>query len=77
MDKFFLKSATIWGGIIAALPAMAAAFNLPISIGEVAGLDAAVGGFLDALQAVIGFVVLYWGRTRSDGGNLKLLPSLK
>jgi len=74
MDKFFLKSATIWGGIIAALPAMAAAFDLPISVGEIAGLDTAVGSMINALQSIVGFGVVYWGRHRSDGGNLKLIP---
>ncbi len=64
-DKFFLKSKTLWGGVIAFAPALLGTFgveppdNLPM-IGE-AGVS-----FLNATNELIGAVLIAVGRYHAN-----------
>lgn len=75
MDKWFLKSKTIIGAIVAALPGFSQAFGLEISAGEVAEAGSRLATMLDSLQAVAGFVLIWWGRNTA-AGSVTLLPKL-
>ncbi len=72
-NKWFLKSKTLWGGIIAFLPAFlnVVGLQLPIdaeTLGTI-GLE-----FLSSANEVIGVVLLIWGRWSAPGTRLTFTP---
>ena len=68
-DKFFLKSKTLWGGLIVFLPVLLGTFgvdipdNLPV-LGE------AGASFLDATNEIVGALLIAWGRYTAGGTRL-------
>jgi hypothetical protein len=62
--KFFLKSMTVWGGILAVLPAIWATLGIdPIFTAEEIGEP--VKQFLLVAQEVVGLILVIWGRFRA------------
>ena len=69
-SKFFLKSLTVWGAIVMALPALLAAFGAEIPPDLIAEADSAVKMLILALDEVvtgIGAVMVLIGRVRAGG----------
>jgi hypothetical protein len=60
MNKFFLTSKTIIGGLIASLPAILSAFG--VEVPELGAFGDAAIGVLDALNEGIGLAMVVWGR---------------
>lgn len=60
--KFFAASKTLWGGVLLALPAFSEAFGLAVSPADWAGLEEAGTKLINAVEAVVGAVLVVWGR---------------
>jgi len=75
MDKWFLRSKTIWGAIIAAAPGLSQAFGWDVSAGELAEAGSRMSAVLDSLQALVGVVLIVWGRNTARG-TVALMPKL-
>jgi len=67
VDKWFLKSKTIWGGLILAVPALVEAFGVDLSAEEITDLGSTVTALLDHLHWLVGFGLVWWGRQTAAG----------
>lgn len=75
MDKWFAKSLTMWGLVIAVLPGLSQLTGFEISASEIADLEGQGKSLVDALQAIVGLVMGVIGRKRATG-TITLLPRL-
>jgi hypothetical protein len=75
-SKFFLKSMTIWGLIIAAVPTLAKFLGYDMAPDEaqaVAQAGESLLAHVDGLIEAVGIVLAAWGRVRASG-NLTMKP---
>ena len=77
-SKFFLRSWTIWGAIVAVLPNLLAAFGVTLPAGLLGEADSAVRDVLlaaDRLNEALGALLIVVGRQRASA-RLTVLPQL-
>ncbi len=72
-SKFFLRSRTVIGGLIAALPGIAATFGYDWTAVDSEYIGAKLMLFLDQANEIVGFLVMMWGRQVAKG-KLTWLP---
>ena len=73
-EKWVGKSLTVWGGIVAALPGIFAAFDIKL---DAAGVDAAGIAVIEGASVVVGLVMVIIGRLRANTGTpVTLKPKL-
>lgn len=60
MSKFFLRSKTVIGALIAGLPAVLGAFG--VSVPELGQLGDSVMSWLDATNEIVGMAIAIYGR---------------
>ena len=71
-SKWIVKSLTIWGGVVLALPGIFKALGWDVDIG---GLEAAGVAVIQGISVVVGFVMVVVGRLRAnDGAPVALAP---
>lgn len=72
-EKWFVKSKTLWGAIIAALPGLLAVAGVQLPVDPDTLLSAGMD-LLDALNEVAGLVLLIIGRYDAPNTRLTLMP---
>jgi|TARA_Y100000310_G_C20575698_1_gene760289 hypothetical protein len=65
MDKFFLKSKTIWGAIVAALPGALTAIGVDWPSADTESIGGQVVFMLDSWNEAIGAALVVWGRIKA------------
>ncbi len=76
MDKFFLRSKTIFGALILLINPLLALFGIePLAADQVAGMGDQIVVVLDSLNEIVGLVLVVWGRV-SAKSSLTLLPKI-
>lgn len=67
VSKFFLKSKTIWGGIILGLPPILESVGMG-GIGQMLiDLNPDIMGVVDKLADLVGLFLVVWGRIKATG----------
>lgn len=74
MNKFFLRSKTIIGGLIMALPGLAATFGYDWTQIDSETISPKLMVVLDGANEIVGFAIMIWGRQVASG-KLNWLPS--
>jgi hypothetical protein len=76
MDKFFLRSKTIWGALIMLVNPTLSMFGIDsLPADQLASLSDHVLAAMDNLSTIVGLVLVIYGRfTAKD--NVKALPKL-
>lgn len=75
-SKWIIKSKTLWGAIIAALPVLGPTLGLDLSPDDVATIGDSGVNFIDAAAGAVGAVLVIWGRV-SATTKATLLPKPK
>lgn len=71
MSKFFLKSKTVIGALIAGLPAVLGAFG--VTVPELGGLGDTLVTWLDASNEIVGMAIAIYGRFQATDA-VTLMP---
>ena len=72
MNKFFLRSKTVIGALIAGLPAVLDAFG--VTIPELGDLGNSVMSWLDASNEIVGMAIAIYGRFQATD-PVTLIPN--
>ncbi len=75
-SKWIVKSKTLWGAIIMALPVLGPALGLDLSPEDVTSIGEEGAGFIDKAFGAVGALLVIWGRV-SASTKATLLPKPK